>query len=213
MDEAARITDQARVLSRLADLGLDEQDLRAAVQFGVSESSRCTANEPKNSRGFTQWAKTVGMLRERLIPKKWDRRDDDNFPTAVNRDGSLAIGVLAGNLNTGSKTQDPQSRWPKGRAAKKLINRNQMQLADLDPSLPRAPQGEPDQTWLLLYFTDEETGETRWELSLPIRMEIDGSIAGWHQRLVLAPITNHPTPTKTADDEQEIKIDIERRAS
>lgn len=205
--------------SRLADLGLEEDDLWAAIQFGVAEASRSTDSEPTNAPGFIRWAKTTGKLRELLTIRGWTRRDEANYPTALGPDGKVAVAVVSGDANTGTE-HDPQSRQPHGSATEHVINRNQLQFADFHPTMPRPDHQGADQTWCLVYYEDEETGEVRAELSIPIRMNADGRVGGqggWQERLILQPPTGQPADRRrTRDDDDDFgayKADVTRKAS
>jgi len=69
-------------------------------------------------------------------------------------------------------------------------------------------------TWILLFHRDTETSEIRCELSLPARMNNEGQVDEWKERIILTAIpfgdgvririADSPTPY--------IEIDVKRRA-
>ncbi|HYZ12254.1 MAG TPA: hypothetical protein VFA08_01430 [Actinomycetota bacterium] len=217
LEETERTTlyvTKAERATRLADLGLTEEELRDALSYGIAEASRCTENDPRIARGWIRWAKTIRALREALTSKGWTRQESRNYPVAVDSRGVIAITASSADGSTGTEA-DPHTTSAKGPATKHAISKNQLTFFDLDPIFPPDPEAErePDQTWLLLYHEDDEAGETRLELSLPVRMEIDGHVSGWRERIILEPIGSQSGPLTAADEEGEpIDVKVERRA-
>lgn len=210
MSEAPRIlTDVAKRRTRLSDLGIEEAALRGAVEFGVSEASRCTPNDPPTARGLIRWARTVGALRDAMTTRGWRRVDDENYPRVERPDGKVALAVSAGDIYTGT-LRNPRTP-PRGNASKTVINRNQMLLADFaaDHDFPRDARDAQPETWLLLSYEDDDAGETRSELALPVGMEVDGSIAAWGERIILDPISHRPEPI--AEPDETIDVEVKRR--
>lgn len=208
-EPARRYQRPVDVTTRLTQLGLTEIALRDAAAFGLAEASHCTEHDPDIARGFIQWEKTFrGLCDGLVLSGGWRKSGDPIYPRIVKADGSMTIAVMGGNANTGTD-QDPMSRQPKGPLSKLAIQEN---LFDLS-SIALGPQ-KRGQTWHFMYYTDWETGETKIELSLAIRMEPDGYIAGWHERIILEPLAGEPSPLSAADDDdQGPEIQVERRAS
>jgi len=206
-EPSRQFSSRADVATRLTQLGLKEPHLRDAAALGATEASRCTENDPAIARGFIQWEKTFrGLCDALLLEGGWHRGDDLVYPRMVRSDGAIAIAVMGGNAATGT-SDEPTSRQPKGVLSKLAIQGN---LFDLS-TIALGPQ-KPGQTWHLMYYTDWETGETRVELSRAIRMEPDGHIAGWSERIILPPLTGEPAPIRTDDDDDEgPQIHVERR--
>jgi hypothetical protein len=207
---AARILrDAAKRRTRLSELGVDEADLRSAVEFGLSEASRWTPNDPPTARGMFKWARTVGALRDAMTKRGWRRIDEENYPRIMRPDGVVAIAVSSGDVGTGT-VRNPRTP-PRGAASKNVIDRNQGLLADFasDADYPRDGRDAEAETWLLLYYEDDRAGETRSELALPVGMEVDGSIASWSERIVLDPISHRPEPITEPDET--IDVEVKRR--
>jgi hypothetical protein len=169
------------------------------VKIGLAEASRTTLNDPVTAHGYTMWHWSVRHIREELTrDPAWERRDQRAFPTVARKGSAFAIGVSSGDSGVGRVEQTPHTRNPKGSEVEALISRNQLRLFDaLDESkiddTTRATLGSLiEQTWLLLYCVDQETQEIRLELSLPIRMEKNGPITSWQERIILAPVSTKP---------------------
>lgn len=206
-EPSKRYWSQADVITRLAQLGVAESQLREAAAFGVGEASRCTENDPAVARGFIQWEKTFrGLCDALLLAGGWRRSDDLIYPRLTNSDGTIAIAVMGGNTATGT-AEEPASRQPKGVLSRLVIQAN---LFDLS-TIALGPQ-KPGQTWHLMYYTDWATGETRLELSHAISMEPDGRIAGWSERIILRPLDGEPASVQPEEsDDEGPEIAVERR--
>jgi hypothetical protein len=219
MSEAREaVAERARRRTRLAELGLDEEDLTISVVSSAAEAARWTPNHPKTARGLMRWIGLVAAARQQLGRKGWVSGDDDNYPTIANAACTIAIAFAPGDANTGTE-RAPQTP-PRGRATERVIDVNQALLADHfglgrdDTSFPRDARYEKPQTWLLLHFEDERSGELRLELSLPAAQNVDGSVSSWTERIVFPPITSSPTPVVPADEQgSAIEIPVQRRVN
>src|SRR5882724_11620415 len=49
-------------------------------------------------------------------------------------------------------------------------------------------KGEERLTWILLFHRDQASNEVRCELSCPVKINDDGQIDAWAERIILAPI-------------------------
>lgn len=61
-DQSEQPDDIARRRSDLAELGLEDVDLATAINAGIGEAARCTANHPKTVPGIYFWAGAVAAL-------------------------------------------------------------------------------------------------------------------------------------------------------
>lgn len=219
MSEAREaVAERARRRTRLAELGLDEEDLTISVVSSAAEAARWTPNHPKTARGLMRWIGLVAAARQQLGRKGWVCGDDDNYPTIANAAGTIAIAFSPGDANTGTD-RAPQTP-PRGRATERVIDVNQALLADHfglardDRSFPRDTRYEKPQTWLLLHYEDERSGELRLELSLPAAQNVDGSVSSWTERIVFPPISSSPASVVPADEQgSAIEIPVQRRAN
>ena len=198
----------AEVASRLTQLGVNQEILRAGPVWGLRQAVQTTRHDPASFYGIMLWGKTVRHLRDRLVPNGWTIDNKSNYPTTVSPDGTTAIAVAAGDWRTGLRDETPSTRSEKGPATENIVRRNQMQFHDLFPSFPAGVQ-----TWLLLHFFEEEKEEIRVELSLPSSIDGDGFVIEWRERLILDPVpfaSSHGTQADD-DDEQDLPIPVVRR--
>lgn len=203
---------------RLAELGLETDDLLQSADRGFAAWASSTANHPKAFGGFHAWAETICGLRERLIPKGWERRDESNWPIVVNRGGTIALSVATGNEDTGRLDRDPLTASTKGPRTLNAIVANQQQMLFPEMVPPVEALNDPRRaTWLLLVCRDVEAREMRCELSRPIGMDDDGRVDGWAERIIL---TSRPFDGigdallggNNGPQSPEITVEIKRRA-
>ncbi len=176
--------------TRLAELGLREEDLTEVVMKGEMARSAWTRHHPRVSRGQMWWQGIVHALRLTLSEQGWDERDTRNLPVVVSVDERTSIAVSSGDVNTGRlSSQAPQTRNPKGTATLAVIamNSRQLSLALFDAANePAAGDKVETLTWILLVTRDGR--EVRFELSLPSAIARDGRVTGWAERIVFVPI-------------------------
>lgn len=203
---------------RLAELGIKEKDLLQAAERGFTAWASCTANHPPAIPGLFAWGETVCALRERLIPLGWERKDEQNWPLVVNRDGAIALSVATGNEDTGRKDKDPVTASAKGPRTISAIVANQ-NLPLFPELLPSAESLEATgrATWLLLVCRDSDAREMRCELSRPIGMDSEGRVDGWAERIILPPrpfdgIEETLVGGGNGPQSPEITLEIKRRA-
>src|SRR5262245_9471466 len=95
------IDDPDYVPQFLAQLGVSEDELLAALFVGEAAAAHCTANHPPMAAGFYRFAESVAALAELKAPAAWTRHDYKNFSTVVRADGRVAIAVASGDAGTG----------------------------------------------------------------------------------------------------------------
>ena len=203
---------------RLAELGIKEDDLLQAAERGFTAWASCTANHPPAIPGLFAWGETVCALRERLIPLGWERKDEQNWPLVVNRDGNIALSVATGNEDTGRKDKDPVTASAKGPRTISAIVANQ-NLPLFPEMLPSAEslKAKGRATWLLLVYRDTDAREMRCELSRPIGMDSEDRVDGWAERIILSPrpfdgIEDSLVGGGNGPQSPEITLEIKRRA-
>jgi hypothetical protein len=179
--------------NRLADLGLDEEILRQALQRGFSEWAACTLNHPPSYPGLLFWGETVKVLRDLLAPAGWERSNEGNLPFTVNKARTVAIAVATGDEVTGNPDETPCTKSSKGphTAGAIRINARQLDLfpiAVLPEDLARIKGDGKRMTWLLLFHRDENGREVRCELSRPTSMSENQHVDGWIERIILGSI-------------------------
>ncbi|HEV3208809.1 MAG TPA: hypothetical protein VGY91_00980 [Chthoniobacterales bacterium] len=177
--------------TRLSDLGLNEGMLLQAVQQGQGSWVSCTSNHPPLYRGIAAWAETVSGLREQLLPLGWRRVEQGNLPLTVSEKGNIAITVSTGDEQTGRVDGSPCTRSSKGPRTKSAVTANALQLK-LFGDIPICPEDlesiNGQMTFILLFHRDTTENEIRCELSRPIKMNVEGQVAGWAERIILEPM-------------------------
>jgi hypothetical protein len=176
------------VPSRLAELGLSQEILREAVERGLAAWASCTLNHPAPFPGIAAWAETVNALRERLIPEGWVRTNNENLPLTTDKAGRVCISASTGDENTGRADASPCTRSSKGPRTRSAVTDNARQyrlFEDIRLRPEELDEINGKMTWILLFYRDTTTEEVRSELSRPIKMNIDGQVAGWAERIIL----------------------------
>lgn len=175
--------------NRLAELGLDAVTFLQAIQRGQAIAAGYTANHPAICRGISQWGEVVAALREQLLPHGWTRMDEDNLPLTVNPTRTIAISVSTGDEATGVADTTPSTKSTKGPRTANAVVVNALQLS-LFGNVPLKPEelkrSNGVMTWILLFHRDVTAQETRFELSRPVKMDSDGHVDVWVERIIFA---------------------------
>ena len=218
MAETVIHIDPLGVHARLEQLGLEHDPIVDVVRQGYFAFISSTANHPPLYPGFVAWAEMVSALREYLLPKNWNRTDENNYSLVVSPSGAMAIAVATGDVATGLAGATPTTRSPKGPKSVEAICSNQL-LLDLVVSMP-TPVTESDNrstdddeilTWVLLAHRAD--AEVRCELSLPSAMAEDGRIDTWQERIIIGAVSIDPEPLAiTPPPQPDIDINVKRRA-
>jgi hypothetical protein len=173
---------------RLAELGLDSLIFAQAIQRGQAIAAGYTPNHPAICRGISQWGEIVAAIREQLVPRGWTRMDQDNLPLTVNPTRTIALSVSTGDENTGIADANPSTRSTKGPRTADAVIINALQL-NLFGNVPLKPEELKESngvmTWILLFHRDVTAQETRFELSRPVKMDSDGHVEVWVERIIL----------------------------
>ena len=174
---------------RLAELALDAVTFLQAIQRGQAIAAGYTPNHPAICRGISQWGEIVAALREQLLPRGWTRIDEDNLPLTVNATRTIAISVSTGDEATGIADATPSTRSTKGPRTANAVVVNALQLT-LFGNVPLKPEelkrSNGVMTWILLFHRDVTAQETRFELSRPVKMDSDGHVDVWAERIIFA---------------------------
>jgi hypothetical protein len=210
MKPAKVISEPIERRNRLAELGLDEEDLQQCVFRGQSAYADCTPNHPPIFKGMCAWGETTCAVREYLLPKGWRRLDDGNLPTTVNKNGTITIMVSTGDEDTGRIEGNPSTKSSKGPRTAEAIASN---LVDTLFGDIRKIANQPDDraTFMLLFHRDEISDEVRSELSSPLKInEDDGRIDEWKERIILGAIPfSGGTRSLTDSGPQTPPVDVE----
>lgn len=210
-------TDPQDVDEALGWLGLTQKLLSDAATAGVLARLSCTLNDAPLFPPLSQWAVTLRVLRESLLPLGWSKSNEGNYCIVIDPSGENAIAVATGCPNTGVAVPGklPTTKCPKGPSTVSALCINAELLVDLFPETvpePKVIGNEQHLTWLLLFFVDEK--ELRVELSLPASMGHDGHVDAWSERIILSPVPLKPVePDAEPDFGPEIEVAIKRRLS
>lgn len=153
------------------------------------------------------------MLREQLIEALgWSICDDYNLNRTISPKKDFAIVISSGNANVG-KNANPSTLNKKGQLSAAVVDVNNVVQLSLFPipsinakkyNIERIPH------WFLLYYND---GSKIWmELSLPRKLDRNGRISSWFQRIILEPIeitTNLDIEQKIRAKKPETDFDID----
>jgi hypothetical protein len=206
------------VSSRLSELGLRQEILCEAVQRGQAARASCTPNHPAPFQGIWAWAETVASLRELLRPEGWTRADSGNLPLTVDAAGRVSLIVSTGDENTGNPKVSPCTRSSKGPRTLNAVTVNALQMTLFDVRLRPEDLDETSgrMTFLLLFHSDTKTNEVRCELSRPIKMNEEGQVSGWAERVILpaSPLSGHVTEVPShVPQTPNVEVKVKRRSA
>lgn len=204
--------------SRLAELGLREELLIEGVKRGQAGRASCTRNHPAIYHGFRAWAETVCGVRDLLRPLGWTRADSGNLPLTVDAGKKIYIAVSTGDEDTGRRGCSPCTR-SKGPLTRSVVKENADQYRLFQEVGVRLRPDDLKEindrmTWILLFHYDANANEVRCELSRPIRMNNDGEVDGWAERIILGSISPSGDRIKVPDNvpqTPDVTVDIKRK--
>src|SRR3954447_10326070 len=78
---------------RLAQLGVDAQELLAALSTGYGHAAGCTDHDPRSLPGTLVWGKGIGHLGDMRRPRGGRPARHSNYETAVHRQGTHQIAL------------------------------------------------------------------------------------------------------------------------
>jgi hypothetical protein len=178
--------------ARLQEIGgLTQGILREAALLGEQARENCPATYPVTAPGMLAYFARVGSLRDQLCTMGWQPKCVGGSELVISPDEAHAIVVASGDENTGSLTDTPKTKCPKGTRMDEAAARNEMQITFFDllgvEDVPLEISDEPAYlTWVLLVA---RTGEgLAIELSLVGGLGEDRRGDVWLERVVL-PIT------------------------
>lgn len=199
-------------ISKLENLGLTPSILGEIIKRSHLARSNTTDNHPNNSAGTYAWHEAVCAARDILRPLGWLKQEANNKALTVNPDRTIAIDISGGTRDTGLESGFPQTRNPKGKQTRMLVNHNQGQLFEFNTRFDHEEDHPTDeyQTWVLLYYFENSSKkkEIRYELSLPISMEHD-RIVGWSERIICAPLALDEIVMPVQENEYAPEVDVE----
>lgn len=198
---------------RLRAMNLELSCFETALAKGQAESVSYSAGAPTFAPELGRWMRTVEAVHDGLISlqRGWERLDELNQPTWVNRARSMALVVSSGDDYTGDfSPRVPSNRNPKGKTFGALVTANeQLALFDMMPEVE--PVSDIRETWVLLY--NARHGFVHSELSLPVSMP-KSRIENWADRILLPRLdtsTNQFEPADEGDSGQDFTFTVQRR--
>ena len=203
------------ISEKLNRMGLSADILQSAVETGELYRSSCTLNDPKSLAGTLAWGRAMRTLREKLIPRGWERIDILNSPMVLNRERGIAIVVSSGDEATGNAVLVAKTKYKKRRAAEVVIIKNLTQLLlptfDIEEPTSSNTSGNDFVTWFLLVSRQGE--EVFFELSLPNKFVHGQPIESWAERIIFPSFKlQGPSDSKYDDSfEEEINVEISRK--
>jgi hypothetical protein len=205
----------AAAQTRLAAFGLSESVLRQAVQLAFERADDCVSTHPLSFRGTTAWAEIISQLRLLLAEGGWTVDRPSNLELVAHPENRIAVGVAAGTSQTGiDDGLSPRTRTPKGSATETFVDRNQqLSFAVVDQDFAAVLGENPQRaTWLLLHYYDATNNEIRIELSLPSEMR-GAAVVSWEERLILEPLPWDGSPVEYDDEDEQVDVQVQRRAT
>jgi hypothetical protein len=202
-------------------LNLNEETITQAVQAGFMQWASCTANHPPSFPGISAWSETVRVFRDLTVSRGWVRSNEANLPFTTNAEGTVAVAVATGDESTGNPDFTPCTKSSKGPRTRKAVAVNNRQLSlfpiEVTPEELAQLQGEGRRmTWLLLFNRDEVRREVRFELSRPTKINKDGKVDGWIERILFRPFPFDSdvieVPRIESPNDGVINIEIKRKA-
>lgn len=185
MLKTAVFHDPDDVDTRLAALHLDRQVLTDALLQANMYRVRMTNHHPLLYRYGVLTNETVAALRDGLIPRGWEKRDEGHYELVINPLLNMGIAVASGDERTGDKARTPSNKSEKGPRTAKAVKDNI--TADLFPeTLPNKSEPSID-TWILLHRLVDT--EIRCELSRPNNYDAtERFVTSWSERILLGAI-------------------------
>ena len=208
----ARVQPELRSRSvRLRELGLSEELLLEAIRAGYEHAGEFTSHDPPSARGISVWRVVVRTLRDRLVPDGWLVENPHNYALTVHPSREWAIAVARGDYATAQTGDRLTTQSPKGPMTRRVVEQNrQLSFSDSAPDVWSVYSPTGVRTWILLYYWDERAGEDaelNCELSLPLRMDDQGHVSEWEERIPISDISgSNSEEYDEAEDDVEVTV-------
>ena len=142
------VHENAAAAKRLADLDLTAADLISALIGADREARTWTALAPPMMAGLARWGKTNELLRARLVERGWSHDNPKGLPRTISPARDFAIVATTGDAVTGFPGGSPSTKYAKGIATVRAIDRNFHQLAfDFSDCTRARIFGRTETTW------------------------------------------------------------------
>lgn len=209
-------TDQIEIIRELGELGIKPEWLQDIGMNALAAYNQTTLNDAINAAGSYAYFSALRSTRDILCPKGWLRQVQNNLEMTVNPETNMSIIVASGDKNTGIINGVPKTKNPKGNQTKRVvdINNRQLRLPTMEHKIQVIPLGK---TWIFLFHVDIKRSQMRFELSLPIKMDLDDlHVSGWQKRIIGTSIEFDHTPTAPKAHDallQEFTVELKRKSN
>lgn len=185
----AIISHPVEARDRISELGLDKELLIDIARFMGATRANCTENDPPSAPGFKAWSDGTRRARELFCPLGWERCEDGQLSSVINRVMGIRLIVMNADGGTGVATMQPQNQREKRSAHVRAVEENQAYLFDVSAvsNVKQPPQKiQGAFNWYLFVFSyrDSERDILRAELSLPAEIQ-GGFFISFHERIML----------------------------
>jgi hypothetical protein len=179
----------------LAQFGVSEDELCDQVLTSAQNAARSYEGDlyPRMGPGQVRHLHLVRNLSRLLIPRGYERHDDDNVSRLVHRDRGIAIAVTSGNSATGLPysivRRHPSTKYPKGAAVQAVVQRNgQLSFLGMGDDQDEPINLAAYVTWFLMVYVDKRS--IRAEVSCPAGVSAKGYVSTWNDRLLVRTLPN-----------------------
>lgn len=192
----------------LDTLRIQKQVVIDSVQSGLMARSRENEFSPRTAPGYHAWSAIVKDLRFQLKTLNWGvPKYENGLDLIVSPLLNINIVVSSGDKDTGLKNTSPRLNNEKGEGFKSTVDLN-YDLFDEFESFNSAMAYDTNQTWILLYYINEDCSEAHFEISLPISLE-NGQVTGWKKRFIFDPIIRSQPAFNKKDVEANFSEEID----
>lgn len=198
-------------IGRLSKLGIDPDVVRRSVLVGEHARDTCSAHDPITLAGTMAYGRATREFRDGMIPLGWKMVREHNLELTVSPDHGTAVVISSGCNQTGNPRSTPSTRNPKGAMTLAVVRENVVQLSLFasgrdNPAVLKSRRV----VYVLLVYRD--TDHVRFELSLPARIDEDGRVVGWAERILFPPEAfGEPEALPVIDDLPPIDVEVTRK--
>lgn len=169
-------TDPYDVDHRLRQLGMSRGWIWTAMERGAVAHRLAPPYGFDGNASYHAADRALSELCLEPLEAGWHRGSFLRVPVAMNRAGTMAVGVTSGDQNTGLVADDdPRTTTLKGPATRLIADQFDFSISDDDIN--------GIEYWIALgCWLDEEM---RCEVSRPLVPDPDGHITGWAERIIV----------------------------
>ncbi|MFC5820667.1 hypothetical protein [Nonomuraea harbinensis] len=210
------IHQEQAAMDRLAQMGLNVEDVHAALKAGQGEAASWSEAAPRVMPGMARWGRINEHLRIRTGRKGWTYENPGGLPLTISPTGEIGIVATTGDVQTGSSTGPaPTTKYAKGATYQKVVEDNeQLPLFFVEPEVGAKlhdAADAPRATWILLYSVTSRGIAV--ELSLPGKITEQGYVSWWRERILIPAFIFEDVSLghEQREDGQGFDVAVERR--